>query len=139
MNASELASAMLAWENAQRLADALRAKIEAAVLKIGKTQTVGNVRASYMAGRRTFDYEAAVKGALDAGWLEPGDLAPFETPDIDYFAVVESAVAAGLLSGEFLDAYTTVKTDYATAAKALELSAPVIAQKPASVTVKLLA
>lgn len=139
MNASELASAMLAWENAQRLADALRAKIEAAVLKIGKTQTVGNVRASYMAGRRTFDYEAAVKGALDAGWLEPGDLAPFETPDIDYFAAVESAVAAGLLSGEFLDAYTTVKTDYATAAKALELSAPVIAQKPASVTVKLLA
>lgn len=138
MNASELASAMLAWENAQRLADALRIEIEAAVLEIGKTQTVGNVRATYSAGRRTFDYEAAVKGALDAGWLEPGDLAPFEMPDIDYFAVVESAVAAGLLSGEFLDAYTTVKTDYAAAANALEL-APVFDQKPASVTVKLLA
>lgn len=139
MNASELANLMLEYEQYQRHAHALRAKIEAAVLKIGKTQTVGNVRASYMAGRRTFDYEAAVKGALDAGWLEPGDLAPFETLDIDYFAVVESAVAAGLLSGEFLDAYTTVKTDYAAAANALELAAPVIAQKPASVTVKLLA
>jgi hypothetical protein len=130
---------MLDYEAMQRRADALRAAIEALVLEMGKTQTVGNVRATYSAGRRTFDYQAAVKTAQDAGQITPGDMVAYETLDIDYFAVVESAVESGLLTGEYLDAYTTVKTDYASAAKALNLDAPVIDQKPASVTVKLLA
>ena len=135
MTASELAAIMLQWEDAQRHADALRAEIEAEVLALGKTQTVGNVRATYSAGRRTFDYQAAVTAAN----ITPDVLAPWETLDIDYFAVVESAVSAGLLSGKYLDAYTTVNIDYTAAAKALGLDAPVIDQKPASVTVKLLA
>ena len=139
MDNSQLAALMLQWEQVQRQADALRAQIEAAVLSLGKTQTVGNVRATFSAGRRTFDYQAAVMAAQDAGQLKPGDMEPWEILDIDYFSAVESAVAGGLLPGEYLDAYTTVKTDYAGAAKALNLDAPVIDQKPASVTVKLLA
>ena len=130
---------MLEWEAAQRKADELRLDIEDLVLALGKTQTVGNVRATFSQGRRTFDYRAAVDAALDAGAVDPKDMAAFEYLDIDYFSVVESAVAGGLLSGEYLDTYTTIKTDYASAVKALGLEAPVLEQKPASVTVKLLA
>ena len=139
MDASTLATIMLAWETAQRQADALRADIETAVLALGKTQTVGNVRATFSQGRRTFDYQAAIDAALDIGAVDPKDMAAFEYLDIDYFSVVESAVAGGLLSGEYLDPYTTTKVDYASAVKALGLEAPVLEQKPASVTVKLLA
>ena len=139
MDASNLAQLMLDYEVMQRRADELRKDIENLVLAIGKTQTVGNVRATYAAGRRTFDYQAAIDQAGQAGMLLPGSLAPWEFLDIDYFAVVESAVSGGLLSGEYLDAYTTIRTDYAAAAKGLGLEAPVIDQKPASVTVKLLA
>ena len=139
MNASNLAQLMLDYEAMQRRADELRKDIETIVIAIGKTQTVGNVRATYTAGRRTFDYEAAVNQAEQAGTLSPGSLAPWEILDIDYFAVVESAVACGLLSGEYLDTYTAIKIDYASAAKGLGLEAPIIDQKPASVTVKLLA
>ena len=139
MDNSQLAARMLDWEIMQRRADELRAEIEAAVLALGKTQTVGNVRATFSAGRRTFDYEAAVVNAIETGVLHTADLAPFEYFDIDYFSVVESAVAGGLLSGEYLDPYTKIKTDYASAVKVLGLEAPVLEQKPASVTVKLLA
>jgi hypothetical protein len=61
MNASELAQKMLAWEDARKSLDALEDEIKAAVLAIGKTQTVGNVTASYTNGRRTFDYETPAK------------------------------------------------------------------------------
>ena len=62
MDATELAEKMLYWERAQRKADALAAEIQAAVLEIGKTQTVGNTRASYSAGRKSYDYQAAADG-----------------------------------------------------------------------------
>lgn len=65
MNATELATRMLEWEHTQRAADALKAEIEAAVLELGKTQTVGNVRATYRAGRKSYDYEAAVTAFAD--------------------------------------------------------------------------
>ena len=139
MNASNLAQLMLDYESMQRRADELRKDIEALVLALGKTQTVANVRATYTAGRRTFDYQAAIDQAEKACLLLPGSLTPWESLDVDYFAVVESAVAGGLLSGQYLDAYTTIKIDYAAAAKGLGLEAPIIDQKPASVTVKLLA
>lgn len=57
MDASKLATKMLEWEVQQSQASALAAEIEAAVLKLGKTQTVGNVRATYSKGRKKFDYE----------------------------------------------------------------------------------
>ena len=53
MDASELAAKMLQWEEVKRSLDALTEEIQAAVLAIGKTQTVGNVRASFAAGRKT--------------------------------------------------------------------------------------
>lgn len=137
MDNSQLAALMLEWEATQRKADEMATQIKAAVLTLGRTQTVGNVRATFSAGRRTFDYRAAVDNAEAAGQLAPDSLAPYEMLDIDYFMVVESAVAGGLLSGEYLDTYTRIKTDYAAAAKGLGLEAPVASQAEPSVTLKL--
>ena len=61
MNNSELASKMLEWESRKIEMDALEADIRSAVLGLGKTQTVGNVRATYSAGRRSFNYQAAAE------------------------------------------------------------------------------
>jgi len=89
MDASELAQAMLRWEQVQREADALRAAIEAAVMEIGATQKVGNVTASYSNGRRTYDYRRAIDEAGQAGMLVPDALEPFTkivpaTVSVDY-------------------------------------------------------
>jgi len=62
MDATTLAHKMLEWGNLKAQLDTLTAEIEGAVLEIGETQTVGNVRASYSAGRKTFDYRAAADG-----------------------------------------------------------------------------
>lgn len=56
---SQLATMMLEWERQQKRADALRTTIEATVMQIGKTHTVGNVRASYSGGRKTYNYQEA--------------------------------------------------------------------------------
>ena len=58
MNGSELAMKMLEWERVKRQLDEIEDEIETTVLEIGKTQTVGNVRATYSAGRKTYDYKA---------------------------------------------------------------------------------
>jgi len=44
MDSNELARKMLAWGELQEQAAELEAEIKEAVLEIGKTQTVGNVR-----------------------------------------------------------------------------------------------
>ena len=139
MNASQLAGLMLEWEAAQRKADELRLDLEDLVLALGKTQTVGNVRATFNAGRRTFDYQAAIDAALDAGTLEPGSLGQWEVDEIDYFEAVQAAIQDGIFDSRYLIPYTTTKVDWAAAVKGLGLEAPVLEQKPASVTVKLLA
>ena len=59
-NPSELAKAMLVWEDMRRKADNLEDDIKAAVLKMTKTQVVGNVRATYNRGRKQYDYERGV-------------------------------------------------------------------------------
>lgn len=56
---------MLQWETRRRELDALETEIAAAVLELGKTQTVGNVRASYSAGRKAYDYEGAFYDQLE--------------------------------------------------------------------------
>ena len=139
MNATELAQAMLRWQELKQELDAIEAQISAAVLDLGKTQTVGNVRATYSAGRRTFDYRAAVDNADAAGMLAPGSLAPWESVQIDYFSAVESAIQSGILDGGYLVPYTETVIDYTAAAKGLNLEAPVKSQTEPSVTVKLLA
>lgn len=82
MDASELAAKMLQWEEVKRSLDALTEEIQAAVLAIGKTQTVGNVRASFAAGRKTYDYSAAWRAAY--GDTEPP--ADFAKVTYDYRA-----------------------------------------------------
>lgn len=62
MDATELAMKMLEWGKLQREASTLAEEIEAAVLEIGKTQTVGSVRASYSKGRKKYDYQEAADG-----------------------------------------------------------------------------
>jgi len=57
MNPSELAEKMLTWEQAKRDLDALEVEIKAAVLDVAKTQTVGNVKATYNSGRKSYDYQ----------------------------------------------------------------------------------
>ena len=87
MNASELARKLLEWgEAAERLA-ALEEEIAAAVLAMGKTQTAGNVRATYSKGRTTLDYAAV---GADA----PSDIVAVHTtlpePRTDWKSVVEA-------------------------------------------------
>jgi hypothetical protein len=77
MNESELAALMLEWERVQAVADALKAEIEAAVLAIGKTVKVGNVAASYSAGRKSYDYTTALDNAYVLGAITDADLEPY--------------------------------------------------------------
>lgn len=62
MEASELAGKMLEWERKKRELDALEVKIAQAVLGVGETQTVGNVRATYNKGRKSYDYKEGASG-----------------------------------------------------------------------------
>ena len=64
MTPTELAKKMLEWQEAQAKADLLKMDIEQAVLAIRKTQTVGNVRATYSAGRKSYAYDEAFGEAL---------------------------------------------------------------------------
>ena len=57
MNPTELAQSLLQWQGLKEQMDELEEAIKEAVLKLGKTQTVGDVRASYSKGRTTYDYE----------------------------------------------------------------------------------
>ena len=65
MNDRELALAMLDWGELQKKVDELAEKIQAAVLDRGKTQTVGDVRASFSKGRGKYDYENAAHDAVE--------------------------------------------------------------------------
>jgi hypothetical protein len=70
MNPSELAAKMLQWEKDKRALDQLTVEIEEEVLKIQKTQVVGNVRVTYSGGRATYDYEKSAYGAPGTAELE---------------------------------------------------------------------
>ena len=134
MDNSQLAALMLEWEATQRKADEIAAVIKQAVLDIGKTQVVGNVRATFSAGRRTFDYRAAIDAAEAAGQLEPGSLGQWEVDEVDYFEAVQAAIQDGYFD---LFLYTNTRIDYAAAAKGLGLEAPVASQAEPTVTLKL--
>ena len=77
MEPSKLAQLMLEYEKSLMNTNDLADKIKAAVLELGKTQTVGNVRASYSKGRKRYDYKAAGQIALIAEDLTIEDLAQF--------------------------------------------------------------
>jgi len=138
MNETELAMKMLQYGDLKATLDVLEAQIKIAVLERGKTQTVGNVRASYSTGRKTYDYEATINAAESAGQLEPGCLAPFEAYSVDYEAAVEGFKAAGLIDDSDLDMFGKIAVNYREACKTFGLEGVVTSQQEPSVTVKLL-
>lgn len=60
---SKLAQMILDWESAIRKTADLEAQIQEAVLERGSSLVVGNVRATYYRGRKTYDYEFAAEDA----------------------------------------------------------------------------
>ena len=89
---SALAATMLAWEKKKAELNVLEAVIAHDVLAIEKTQTVGNVRATYSGGRKTYNYQTT---ALAAG-ATPDDVSDFTSqpptpaPVTDWNGVCES-------------------------------------------------
>ena len=79
MNATELAKAMLEYQELHAKLQALGAQIESAVMDIGATQTVGSLSAKFSEGRKTYDYETAV---VEAGFIADEDIAAFTTEKI---------------------------------------------------------
>ena len=65
MDANELAGKMLTWGQKHAELALLTAEIETAVLELGKTQNVGNVRASYSGGKKRYDYEKAAENVSE--------------------------------------------------------------------------
>ena len=77
---SALARDMLKWEAMRRHMDDLEASIKDTVMQIEKTQTVGNVRATYSKGRKSYDYRAVL--ALDAD--NPDVMKPWGKISVSY-------------------------------------------------------
>jgi len=136
MDASTLATKMLDWETKKRELDAIEAEIKTAVLAIGKTQTVGNVRATFANGRRSFDYETPAKTAQK----EIIDGCSKQSTDWNKF--VELAGIANELRDEFLVEYDqsqNTSTDWKAVCEKAHIEPLVASQSEPSVTVKLLA
>lgn len=89
---SALAATMLAWEQKKAELDALEKVIQNDVMEIGKTQTVGNVRASYSGGRKTYNYQttAYAAGATPDDVRDFTSQPPTPAPVTDWKGVCES-------------------------------------------------
>jgi len=116
MDPVQLAKDMLAWREKRLELDVIEDRIKQAVLELGKTQTVGDVRATYSAGRRTFGYQQAVDDYIASG---PDDLESF-------MGTVET----------FTRLVTTTTVDYKAICDFCKIEAPVIGQGESSVSVK---
>lgn len=127
MNASELAKAMLEWGEAKLRLGEMEAEIKSAVLELGKTQTVGNVRASYSRGRKSYRYQESVEREQLTG----EELAPYQSTETDYRAACKA------LTDEELAPFQSIKTDYRAACKAFNIGLEFTQGKP-SVKVKLI-
>jgi hypothetical protein len=75
MNPAELAQAMLDYGKLRAELESLGDAIKSTILAIGETQTVGNVKATFRKGRKSYDYE----GAQDAWPQEVVDRHTTET------------------------------------------------------------
>ncbi len=83
MNTSELALKMLEWERQRHALDLLEVEITTAVMALQKSQRVGNVQATFNAGRRTYDYHVV-------GQAAPAEvIARHTAPVTDWRAVCE--------------------------------------------------
>lgn len=85
MNKSELAKIMLVWEVKRIELDEIEKTIQDEVMPMKDNFVVGNVRAVYSDGKRTFDYETAGKNA------PVETIAEFTGPKTDWKKVCESA------------------------------------------------
>lgn len=72
------------YRKAQELADELAAEIKAEVIKLGKSQSVDGVTATYRKGVAKVDYKAAAD-ALDV------DIAGYESVKVDFTKAVKAA------------------------------------------------
>ena len=130
MDISELAGKLLAWEQARKDLDALELEIEGAVLEIGKTQTVGNVRATYTSGRRVLDYEA------------PGKTAPLDVIDenTNTTEFVDWEAVRSLIDPDIITECTreTKSINWAAVCKMADLDPAVVKEGTPSVKIKLL-
>lgn len=95
MEPNELARRMLEWQEAQAHADLLKMEIEAAVLELGKTQTVGSVRATYNNGKKVYNYEAAWKVG---GYGTGVDIEKYQRVTYDYKS---ACIDAGIQDVQF--------------------------------------
>ncbi len=84
---SALAADMLKWEQKKRELDELEQAIKDTVMQIGKTQTVGNVRATFSNGRKSYDYQRAVESYAAQGLFVDDALAKHSKTVYDYKAI----------------------------------------------------
>lgn len=114
---SNLAQQMLNWEKKRRELDELEEAIRDTVLQLQKTQTVGNVRATYSKPRNSYDYEGPVQQRMETGEEIDQEL---------YFTVLEHTS-------------TRTVTDWRAVCKALRVEPDVTpGEGPGSVSIKLL-
>ena len=83
--ASDLAHALLDWETNRRELNALEVDITAYMLETGKSAQVGDVRATYYAGRKTYQWEQAARDHKFPYEL----LVQYEKPTYDWKGICE--------------------------------------------------
>jgi hypothetical protein len=110
----QLAKDMLEWREKRTELDVIEDRIKQAVLELGKTQTVGDVRATYSAGRRTFGYQRAVD---------------------DYISRAPHPLQS-LAADVELHTHTTTAVDYKALCELWKVEAPVVKQGTPSVDIK---
>ena len=120
MDASQLALKMLDWEKRRVELDALEEEIKLAVLLMGKTQVVGNVRATYSGGRSSFDYEKPIMEMYYKA-LGEGDN--------------DTAAKVSLVTNVYTETVTTTK--WKSVCEDLGLEAVCVGKSDPSVTIKL--
>jgi len=82
---SALAADMLKWERMKRACDELEQAIKDTVMQLEQTQTVGNVRATYSGGRKTYDYTSIADHPL----VSRETVLKFTTSKVDWRAVAK--------------------------------------------------
>jgi hypothetical protein len=131
MDSTELAKKMLEWESLKKQVDSLGKEIEAEVLKLGKTQTVGKCRVTYSGGRSTYDYETPAKNAPK----EILEKYSTEHKSVDWEGVVEIAKVDPDIIEELTT--TSVSVDYKAVCKEANIDPLVVSKTIPTATIKL--
>ncbi len=132
MDLYELGLKMLEWEKKTRNLEELGDEICSVVLDIGKTQTVGNVRATFANGRKEYDYETPGSQASSAII----DLYTEEEERIDWEGLARNFAPTVLEISQFTDLNKTIK--WSKVCKEAKIDPVVLSQKDPSVKIKLM-